>query len=126
MRDPLFDESNWDQIAVTETGAAASSIVDHTVGSGIVERVICMTAYHDDVAARNCYSTLIINGVVLQMDSPHSILATGADDRYQFYEQVPMPAKLELRAGDVLRWNCTSIGAGKIATMHLLLLRRKG
>lgn len=110
------------QIVTQVVGTAGVAYVDYTPAAGIAERVCFASGMHDDVAARDC-SWALIQGGGYSMQTPASRTSTV---RSQLYEDTKWAQPLILRPGITLRFNVTALGAGKFATMNLLVERLCG
>lgn len=122
----MSDREQWAQSLVTDAGGAAA-YVDHTVGSGVTERIVAAWGKHDDVAARDCRFGLIdsISGVSTDMSD---VTSKAGGTYLHLYDSVKCPEDIILREGHILRFNVASLdhAGGKRATMYLLVERLKG
>jgi hypothetical protein len=122
----MSDREQWAQLLVSDAGGAAA-YVDHTVATGITERIVAAWGTHNDVAARDCRFGLIdsVSGVAQDMSDATS---KAGGTYLHLYDLAKCPENIILREGHVLRFNVASLdhAGGKRATMYLIVERLKG
>jgi len=115
MNNTPIERVAWDTISETAIAAADLKVVDWTVPTSEVWKLINAWISHNDVGAQTFVLTLVREGTIMVMCEPFSL---GPNVRHSIYADLNVKESLIIRHGDVLRFELLALGAGKQITTH--------
>jgi hypothetical protein len=115
MNNYPIERAAWDTISVTDTAVADLKVIDWTVPTSEVWKIINAWISHNDVGAQTFVLTLVREGIAMIMCEP---FALGPNVRHSIYADLNVKESFIIRHGDVLRLELLAMGAGKQISTH--------